>query len=253
MRNELERVKSVEAIPYSESFAMLDFQYTSNANHWREFASSVQRRITGQPEVGSQQFTKLLGVAVILASILLLISIAADRQCAAAGVACWIDPLSLALGAILAFFTVVAFGVNLRKKSIDAAVEENGVLLGKREIKLSDDGIEVIGSKNRANYKWDAIKELGKGQSILTLWMERGAGIYVPRSAFADANAEKKFVDYVKQHVPGLKSKQARGVHSDDATDEQQLKPTVKMILTGRHGAGRSTTGESASSEVQSQ
>mgnify|MGYP001819166694 FL=1 len=232
---------------------MLDLQYTSNSDHWREFANSVQRRITGQPAVGSQQFTKLLGVAIILGSILLLISIAADRQCAAAGVACWIDPLSLVLGAILAFLTVVAFGANIRKKSIDSAVEENGVLLGDREIKLSDDGIEVIGSKNRASYKWSAIKELEKGKSILTLWMERGAGVYVPRSAFKDADAENQFIDYVKQHVPGLKATSGLTAETGDEAEEQP-KPTVKMILTGKYGdTQRSTNAENQSSEVQRQ
>lgn len=63
------------------------------------------------------------------------------------------------------------------------------------------DGLQLASKLANALYRWPCFIGLQVHDDIIVLWMEVGAGLVVPRSAFADPAAEQAFVDAVMSRI----------------------------------------------------
>lgn len=79
----------------------------------------------------------------------------------------------------------------------------NGVVLGDGELRLTDEGVEDIGTYFKTVYDWKAVDGVTFEKNIVVIWMEPTVGVWVPRGAFNSLADEQAFKAYVEQRIVG--------------------------------------------------
>ena len=105
-----------------------------------------------------------------------------------------VDETSVLLGVLSTLFIVglwTRFGLRHQ-------VRDQGWILGDRQIVLTEQGFVDAGNGAELRVDWPAIEGISIGKTIIIFWMDRAAGAFIPRNAFASADDELKFVDFAE-------------------------------------------------------
>jgi hypothetical protein len=101
------------------------------------------------------------------------------------------------LGALLSIAAQWLHYLSMRRR----LVRPDGPTLSGHELTVSESGVVASSGRAQAQYRWPLFEGLTERADILVLWYEPGAGIVVPRSAFADAAAERAFCVFVQRRI----------------------------------------------------
>jgi YcxB-like protein len=77
------------------------------------------------------------------------------------------------------------------------SVRDNGSTLGERQLRASDQALDVAGPHFRESIDWQAVEGITERKSILVLWTDRSAGYIVPKAAFKTQEQLRAFQDFV--------------------------------------------------------
>lgn len=81
------------------------------------------------------------------------------------------------------------------------AVRPGGLTMAEHRLSVSEEGVRLRSSLHEALYRWPAIEQMTSDDRIIVLWLEPGAGVAVPRKAFAESAAETAFLDAVRARL----------------------------------------------------
>lgn len=125
-----------------------------------------------------------------------------------AGVVGLVAVLSIRGGGPVAFYEIIGTATYCAIVSIvfsgvssDRYVRENGSVLGDRTVVLTDAGIEDQGLHSRATYSWSAIEEVSANETLVVLWTDPAAGVFLPKRSFSSNEDIAAFVAYAKERI----------------------------------------------------
>ena len=67
-----------------------------------------------------------------------------------------------------------------------------------RDFSLTD---YIAGRLDRASFSWGAFEDVGSVGPVVVLWLEPGAGVFIPRRAFSSPDAQRTFVDFAAAQI----------------------------------------------------
>ncbi|GLR89941.1 YcxB family protein [Bradyrhizobium iriomotense] len=157
---------------------MSPLKYHRDLAHWTEFVRLAQARVYG----------KWMRLALLAAGALpMLLGIIAS--------ALWpgsVDTTSVLFGVLS---TLVVIGA-LSRFGLRRHVKDAGWVLGNREITVTEQGFVDAGNGTVLSVDWPAIEGVSVARNIIVLWMDRAAGVFIPRIAFESDDDERSFVEF---------------------------------------------------------
>ena len=82
-----------------------------------------------------------------------------------------------------------------------AVTKVDGPTTSEHRIRVTEEGLGSKTAFAEGIYRWPAFTEVTVSAGVIVLWMEPGAGLLVPRSAFADPAAETAFLGAVAKFM----------------------------------------------------
>lgn len=149
-----------------------------------EFARVAQARIYG----------KILRSLMIAAGVL-------QGLLAAVVSTLWPGSLDVASFMIGVLANVLLIAVLSSVIGVRRQVKSSGWILGEREITMTGTGILDTGNGTALQVDWSAIDGVTVARSIIVLWMDRAAGVFIPRNAFASMDEEQNFLDFASKRT----------------------------------------------------
>ncbi|WFU43932.1 YcxB family protein [Bradyrhizobium sp. CB82] len=74
--------------------------------------------------------------------------------------------------------------------------KDAGWVLGSREITMTEQGFVDAGNGTALSVDWPAIEGVSVARNIVVLWMDRTAGVFIPRIAFQSDDDERSFIEF---------------------------------------------------------
>jgi hypothetical protein len=99
------------------------------------------------------------------------------------------------------FGVMVWLVVLARHQNRMMAPAEDGLVLGKKEMRLMTDGIEERSDLHASFFKWTALRELGNTTHHLFLMIDQNAGLIIPKRAFTDEREVERFVSELQKRM----------------------------------------------------
>jgi hypothetical protein len=107
---------------------------------------------------------------------------------------------------------VVGFGVGVAAVLIWAVAwshrieqwgenEEGGYVLGQRRLTANDEGVDLVGANYRTHFGWRAFEDFTENGGMALLWLDRGAAVIVPSSAFGDMLVRRAFLELARRKI----------------------------------------------------
>lgn len=112
-----------------------------------------------------------------------------------------LELVSTWVGWLIGFFSAILAQWIHYFANIHKAASPDGPTFSAHKMTLGDDSIVATSPKAEAHYRWSIFRELTTTTHIHVLWYEPGAGIVIPRSAFADEAADQAFCTYARERI----------------------------------------------------
>lgn len=107
-------------------------------------------------------------------------------------------PSGIAVGIV--FFALYAFNLYFAKKYQNKIFpRENGVVLGEKEIELSEMGVSEVGRLSRSEFNWEGFREVAEYQGHVYLYLEPTMAVIIPASTFKEESDLKQFLEAVEK------------------------------------------------------
>jgi YcxB-like protein len=184
---------------------MYHLEYRVSLQHWAEYAGLVQTR-TRRAGLGQR-----LGSSVVDA---LVAGVLAGLGLYAAHFYFDIsDTLAMAmLGAFVLFYSLGIIVCARYSRARDAGnPARDGFLIGQRSTTVTDEYVEVLSDRVKTRFEWRAFERVERLPRMIVLWLEPGAGVVIPRTAFqSDGEAAGFFefaTDCINQPRPSKRKK----------------------------------------------
>ena len=87
---------------------------------------------------------------------------------------------------------------------------QEGLILGRQKIRLTEAGIEQEGDLFSARYAWNLLEHVTETQSHLFLYMDRVAGLIVPKKYFETEDKISAFLKKITDKAPHITIKSSR-------------------------------------------
>lgn len=174
----------------------LDFRLTQE--DWRKYRQSYTRRF--QREQGGMFASPSLmyGVLFIVALGLALIHGLLQK----AGVGTGTSPLVVLFGFGAGIVTVSVWASMWSQRVEQWGQDcEGGYVLGPRRLRANDDGVDVVGANYRMHFRWSAFEDFTENGGVALLWLDRGAAVIVPPSAFGDMLVRRAFLEMARRKI----------------------------------------------------
>lgn len=170
------------------------FEYTPTRADFMDYVKAVAWRLSAarHPSMAARTLRLMGGAAIGL--VLFFAFVSADKFCSIPGEPCSLEPFSVFVGAIVSFALVFALVSWLNLRNAKAMVTDGSAYLSPVRMTLLSDRLETFGPSIRCTYDWDAFEEVTTAKRTIILWVDRGVGVYVPRTTFVDAETENAFV-----------------------------------------------------------
>jgi hypothetical protein len=81
------------------------------------------------------------------------------------------------------------------------SLDADGHMLGRRQIRANDDGVNMTGAHYETNFRWSAFVGMSENGDIAMLWLDRGAALIVPARAFGDMLVKRAFFEHVRRNI----------------------------------------------------
>lgn len=170
----------------------MDLTYTLEAKHFQDFSMAATRELVNVNGLLRQAFWGLF-VGLIVG---------------AAGLAAWMltDDGIMIFGAFCGgawFFWFINYITSLFvvRRFYTLAFSQDGLVLGPRQLSIDDNGVHLKSDVFSQDVSWTAIKSISLQHLVVVLWTDRAAGIFVPRSVFANRDQEKSFVSFIQSKL----------------------------------------------------
>lgn len=105
---------------------------------------------------------------------------------------------------IIATFFVTIFLVVFFKRISQYSPSENGLFLGKQRLRISPEAIEQEGELFKARYEWPLLEDVTETRDHFILYLDRVAGIVVPKKSFTAPNDSRIFIDKIREYAPHI-------------------------------------------------
>lgn len=118
-------------------------------------------------------------------------------------------PSGLAAALPFAIF-ISAFAYNFKKIEKRSLPKQNGLMLGKRTIKIDESGITDTSRLGISTYSWDALDVIEEHKGNVYLFVDTMLAQIIPSSAFNSRSEMEEFIDHIekmqKNHFSRLSS-----------------------------------------------
>jgi hypothetical protein len=159
---------------------MTPLKYRREMAHWTEFVRLAQTRVYGR-------WFRLVLLAAGAAPMVLAIIVSTFWPGS-------LDETSVLFG-VLCILVIVGI---LSRLGLRRHANGEGWILGNREIALTEQGFVDAGNGVELRANWQALEGVSIGGNVIVLWIDRAAGVFVPRIAFASADDERSFIDFAE-------------------------------------------------------
>jgi hypothetical protein len=78
---------------------------------------------------------------------------------------------------------------------------DDGAILGKKELDFTDDCINYQTENSSGTYKWALIKNLKKSPKAFYLYIDNNLAIVIPKRSFINDNEEKEFLNLAERKI----------------------------------------------------
>ena len=174
---------------------MYHLEYRVGLQHWSEYADHVQAR---SRRAG---FARRLSASIIDA---LVAGALAGLGLYGAHYYFEISD-TLAYAILVAFVVFYSLGIIVCLRYVRTREAGNpsrdGFMLGQRTATFSDDGVDVSSDRTKTRYEWRAFERVERFPRMVVLWLEPGAGLIVPRSAFQSDGEAAGFVEFANECI----------------------------------------------------
>lgn len=101
-----------------------------------------------------------------------------------------------------AIYTLVyAFAINRSLNRTKSIPDNNGTILGQREMEFTEDKIIYKTANSEGSSTWETIKKMEESSKAFYLYMDTNMAILVPKRFFKDKLEEETFSILVKQKI----------------------------------------------------
>lgn len=114
-----------------------------------------------------------------------------------------LEQLGQNLGFLLFFGLIFLFLFFLRLSQ--HSPNENGLLLGRHKLRFSPEGLEQEGDLFIAKYRWNLLEEITETPTHFFLYLDRIAGIVIPKNCFPSSGDSSTFIEMVREYAPQVK------------------------------------------------
>ncbi len=174
---------------------MYHLQYRIGLQHWSEYAEQAQARSR------RSGFARRLGSSIVDA---LLAGVVAGLGLYGAHYYFEISD-TLAYAMLAAFVVFYTLGIIVCFRYLRAREAGNpgrdGFLLGQRTATFTDENVEVSSDRGMTRYEWRAFERVERFPRFIVLWLEPGAGLLLPRSAFQSEGEAAGFVEFANECI----------------------------------------------------
>lgn len=74
---------------------------------------------------------------------------------------------------------------------------ENGIMLGDKEVEITDKGIKEEHPYGHNFYKWNVVESIEENNGAIYIFVDKVLALIFPSSAFEDAKLKREFLDFV--------------------------------------------------------
>lgn len=99
--------------------------------------------------------------------------------------------------ALLVYFLLI----KLQLKKYGDYFKENGPMLSKKEVELTEQYFISTDTFEEIRIKWRAFSKIEAGKHAIYLFMESPMAVIIPKSAFDNEVQVDKFINYVKERI----------------------------------------------------
>ncbi len=100
------------------------------------------------------------------------------------------------VGLIFLYYAMNYNFTNTKKIPMD-----DGAILGKSDIELTDESLIMKNKNSFSNYDWAAIKSIENGKTALYLYLDTNMAIIIPKRHFKNELEEDDFTDFVEARI----------------------------------------------------
>ena len=112
------------------------------------------------------------------------------------------DVEMLFAGAVFAILLIGVLSILIKNKMIANMVGSHDTMTGKFTLAAYDGGgIQITGKQSTANYDWAAFLDLTDKAGMVILWVDAGAGVLLPHSAYENEEERLEFVAFVNERI----------------------------------------------------
>ena len=181
---------------------MLELNYAIERRHLTAYHNAVKTRVSQLAR--PQWWMNRRAQSVLVVALVAVVALAFDQTLALT------TGSHLNIGSAVAGFLVgyMAFFLSLWLRYLadrEIVCSENGLTLSARTTTLNKDELITRGRQAEARYSWALFEDVTSHPDILVLWSDPGGGVIIPRSAFANANAEAEFLALIRQSIASAK------------------------------------------------
>lgn len=174
----------------------LDFRLTQD--DWRKYRQSYTRRFQRDQGGMFASPSLMYGVLFIVGLGLTLIVGLLQRAGAAGGGTPLLVLVGFGAGVVTVSIWATAWSNRVEQWGQDV---EGGYVLGPRRLRANDDGVDVVGAQYRMHFHWSAFEDFTENGGVALLWLDRGAAVIVPPSAFGDMLVRRAFLEMARRKI----------------------------------------------------
>jgi hypothetical protein len=189
---------------------MIEVSYRLQPDHLKTYRILASKRVAANSRNAGEGWGLWLlyafAAAVLLAAASLLLSILTGLPVVMPELL-----LGFVCGVAMSYILIWWHYAAHSRRAVGSAVRSHGPTLIERRCSVGVDGLRSGSTLGEAIYRWAAFDGLTVQDGVIVLWMEPGAGVLLPRSAFAGPEAETAFLGAVEAHLAAAKGSGSSG------------------------------------------
>lgn len=174
----------------------LDFRLTQD--DWQKYRQSYMRRFQREQGGMFASTSSMYGVLFVIGLALAFVLGVLQKL----GVAAGGSPFGVLAGYGVGVAAVMVWATTWSDRVEQWGHDgEGGYVLGPRRLRANDEGVEVAGADYEARFRWSAFEDFTENGGVALLWLDRGAAVIVPHSAFGDMLVKRAFLEMARRKI----------------------------------------------------
>lgn len=182
----------------------LSLSYTIEPRHLADYHIAARERVLGRAGSPRWQWDVLRGIVTGLMAVAVFLATSWGMS-TYLGQALHNPSLAVGLSYGIAFILLeqIVSAVIQRRRS---PFKAHGPTFAPHTALFSDDLFQIKGPSFEHRYQWPVFEGVTQHKLVTVVWLEPGAGVVIPRSAFADAEVESAFIEKISKHIEGTRA-----------------------------------------------